>query len=179
MVSFGIPGSRLGLRRQGGFTLIELMVAMSVMAIIMAIAIPSVATYMAQQEIRGSAQQVVDVLREARDEAINEGEPRYVRFLPGDPGAYEVRRYDGDDWVLEEQETLHDSVSFTGADVTFPVIPNEPETGEVVPQHAAYFDTRGHYPFGVQAEYSLTLHGGMDRTETITLHTQTGQVSWD
>jgi type II secretion system protein H len=178
MVSFSIPGSRLGFLRQAGFTLVELMVAMGVMAVIMAIAVPTIATYTARQEIRGSAQQVVDVLREARDSAINEGEPRYVRFIAGNPGRYEVRWYDGDDWLIEEQEALHDSVTFGNADVTFPAVPNEPETGEQIPQYAAYFDTRGHYPFGMAATYSLTLHGGMNQTETITLHTQTGQVTW-
>jgi type II secretion system protein H len=185
MVSFRIPGIRLGAprgtlsgAREAGFTLIELMVSLSVMAILMAIAIPSVATYMAQQEIRGSAQQVVDVLRDARDSAINEGQPRYVEFLPGDPGAYEIWRYDGDEWVLEEEEVLHESVSFTNEDVDFPPIANRPVTGEQVPLNAAYFDTRGHYPSGHPASYSLTLRGGMDRTETITLYTQTGQVSW-
>jgi type II secretion system protein H len=179
MVSFSIPGSRLGPRDQDGFTLIELMVALSVMAIIMAIAIPTIATYTAQQELRGSAQEVVDVLRQARDAAVNEGEPRYVRFFAGDPGRYEVRWYDGSNWVVEEQSILHDSVSFTNSDITFPVVPNEPETGAQVPQYAAYFDTRGRYPFGMAASYTLTLHGAMDQTETITLHTQTGQVTWD
>jgi type II secretion system protein H len=179
MVGFVIPGFRLGSRGQEGFTLIELMVAMSVMAVIMAIAIPSIATYTSQQELRGSAQQVVDVLRETRDSAINEGEPRYVRFLPGDPGSYEVRWYDGNDWVVEEQEPLHASVSFADDDVTFPLLPNRPETGKQVPANAAYFDTRGHYPFGVASSFSITLHGGMDGSETITLHSQTGQVSWD
>jgi type II secretion system protein H len=188
MVSFRIPLFRLGIRPRGvasggfrpeaGFTLIELMVSLSVMSIIMAIAIPSVATYMAQQEIRGSAQQVVDVLRDARDSAINEGQPRYVEFRPGDPGAYEVRRYDGDEWVLEEEEILHDSVSFTSADVNFPTLPNRPVPGKVVPLNAVYFDTRGHYPAGHPGSYTLTLHGGMDRTETITVYTQTGQVNW-
>ena len=178
MDSFSIPGSRLALRRQDGFTLIELMVALSVMAIIMAIAIPSIATYTAQQEIRGSAQQVVDVLRDARDAAMNEGQPRYVLFEPGTPGGYEVWRYDGSAWVKEEEELLHQSVSFTSADVDFPLLQDRPQPLEIVPQNAAYFDTRGHYPSGHPASYTLTLRGGMDRTETITLYTQTGQVSW-
>jgi prepilin-type N-terminal cleavage/methylation domain-containing protein len=190
MVSFRIPGfgpvakrGRGGSRAsEGGFTLIELMVAMSVMAIIMAIAIPSVATYMALQEIRGSAQEVVDVLRDARDSAVNEGAPRYVEFIPGDPGSYQVKWYDdaSSDWIQETPVVpLHETVSFSNADVNFPLLVNRPETGELVPENAAYFDTRGHYPFGVASTFSITLHGGMDRSETITLHTQTGQVTWE
>jgi type II secretion system protein H len=172
----GRPPWRIA-RSDGGFTLIELMVAVSVMAVLMAIAIPSVANHMALQEIRASAQQVTDVLREARDTAINEGQPRYVLFDPSTVG-YEVRRYDGSDWVLEEEEPLHDSVSFTGEDVDFPALANRPEDGVSVPENAAYFDTRGHYPFGSAPSFTLTLHGRMGKTEVITLYSQTGQVSW-
>jgi type II secretion system protein H len=186
MVSLRIPSFGQGARRgrlasrrhEAGFTLIELMVSLSVMAVIMAIAIPTMTTHMALQEIRGSAQQVVDVLRDARDSAVNEGQPRYVRFFPGEPGSYEVRRYDGDEWVVEEQATLHESVSFSNADIDFPELSNRPETGAQVPLNAAYFDTRGHYPFGSASTYTLTLHGRMDKTEVLTLHSQTGQVVW-
>jgi type II secretion system protein H len=190
MVIFRLPWFRLSVRRRGrascvprredGFTLIELLVALSVMAIIMAIAIPTVTTHTALQEIRGSAQQVVDVLRDARDSAINEGQPRYVLFIPGSPGSYEVRRYNGASWVSETQVVpLHDSVSFTNADVDFPELSNRPETGVQVPLNAAYFDTRGHYPFGYEPTYSLTLHGRMGKTEVLTLYSQTGQVIWE
>jgi prepilin-type N-terminal cleavage/methylation domain-containing protein len=188
-VSFRIPAFRRGtwrrrpslraLRHEAGFTLVELMVSLSVMAIIMAIAIPTVATHMALQEIRGSTQQVVDVLRDARDSAMNEGQPRYVLFEPGTPGGYEVWRYNGSAWVQEEEELLHDSVSFSNTDVDFPELSNRPETGAQVPLNAAYFDTRGHYPFGSAPTFTLTLHGRMDKTEVLTLYSQTGQVVWE
>jgi type II secretion system protein H len=188
MVSFSISASRQGAQpghripapsREGGFTLIELMVAVAVMGVLMAIAIPTVATHMAQQELAGSAQQVMDVLRDARDSAVNEGQPRYVLFEAGDPGAYEIWRYDGSAWVQEEVEPLHESVSFTDADVTFPGLVNRPEAGAIVPENAAYFDTRGRYPFGSATSFTVTLHGGLGQTEVITLYSQTGQVSWD
>jgi prepilin-type N-terminal cleavage/methylation domain-containing protein len=167
-----------GVAGQAGFTIIELMVALAVMATLMAIAIPTVSTHMALQEIQGSAQQVVDVLRDARDSAMNEGQPRYVLFDPGPPAGYEIWRYDGSAWVQEEEELLHDSVTFSDADVTFPALANRPETGASVPDNAAYFDTRGRYPFGSAASYTLTLHGRLGKTEVLTLYAQTGQVSW-
>jgi prepilin-type N-terminal cleavage/methylation domain-containing protein len=166
---------------QAGFTLIELMVALAVMGILMAIAIPTVTTHMALQEIQGSAQEAVDVLRDARDSAMNEGQPRYVLFIPGDPGSYQVKRYDDDSggWIQETPIVpLHGTVSFTDADVTFPLLADRPETGASVPENAAYFDTRGRYPFGSAASYTLTLHGRLGKTEVLTLYSQTGQVTW-
>jgi type II secretion system protein H len=163
---------------QAGFTLIELMVALSVLGVLMAIAVPTMSSHMALQEIRGSAQQVVDVLRDARDSAMNEGQPRYVLFDPGSPAGYEIWRYDGSAWVQEEEETLHASVTFSDADVTFPALADRPESGASVPENAAYFDTRGRYPFGSAASYSLTLHGRLGKTEVLTLYSQTGQVTW-
>jgi type II secretion system protein H len=187
MVSFRVPACRVGASpgrrpsgsREEGFTLVELMVALSVMSIIMAITIPSISNHMALQEIRGSAQQVVDVLRDARDSAVNEGQPRYVLFIPGEPGGYEVWRYDGENWVQEEEELLHDSVSFSNTDVDFPELSNRPETNAHVPLNAAYFDTRGHYPFESEPTYTLTLHGRMGKTEVLILYSQTGQVVWE
>jgi type II secretion system protein H len=170
-------GSRLD-RERHGFTILELMVAMAVMAVLMAIAVPTVATHMAVQEIRGSAQQVVDVLREARDSAVNEGQPRYVLFDPASDG-YEIWRYDGSSWIQEEEEEFAESVTFDDSDVTFPGLTGRPEAGTSVPENAAYFDTRGRYPSGAAPSYTLTLRGRMGNSETLTLYTQTGQVIWE
>jgi hypothetical protein len=129
--------------------------------------------------VRGSTQQIVDILRDARSSAVDEGAPRYVLFSP--PRTVQTFRYDGTTWVAESQpEILPNTVSFTDAEVTFPALTDEPEAGApAVPENAAYFDTRGGYPFdvGLAETYSVTLKGGVDRVETLVLHTGTGQVT--
>jgi prepilin-type N-terminal cleavage/methylation domain-containing protein len=168
------------LRDERGMTLVELLTVLSVVGILFAIAAPAIQNHIALQEMRSSARQVLDVLREARSAAVDEGAPRYVLFTP--PRTYRVFRYDGADWVAETQaEVLPTSISFSDADVTFPGLTDEPEVGApAVPANAAYFGTRGGYPDenDVIAEtYSLTINGGVGRVETLTLHTTTGQVT--
>jgi Tfp pilus assembly protein FimT len=162
-------------------TLVEILVVTAVVGILFAIALPAVNTHVARQELRGATREVVEVLRDARSAAVDEAVPRYVAFTP--PRTYQVWRYDGGPWVpAETQVELPSSVSFSTADVTFSnvALAGEPEaTAAPVPNDAAYFDTRGAYPFhpSLPATYAVTLHGGADRTETLTLHTSTGQVT--
>jgi prepilin-type N-terminal cleavage/methylation domain-containing protein len=170
---------RLGprLRAQVGYTLIELMTVLGVVSVLIAIAAPTVASYIALQEVRGARQEVVQVLRDARDAALNEGVPRYVLFSP--PRSYQVFRYD-DGWVADGGVTsLGGSVSFATVDVTFPQVNNAPETGGTVPVDAAYFDTRGRYPFDPlePTSYTITLQGGLGRTAVLTVWRNTGQVT--
>jgi type IV pilus assembly protein PilA len=169
---------------QRGMTLIEIMVVVAVVAVLFAIALPAVNTHVALQELRGAVREVVEVLRDARSAAVDEGVPRYVVFTP--PRTYQVWTYEdqpaGGTWVEDERAyELPGSVEFDDADVTFSnaTLADEPETGATVPDNAAYFDTRGAYPYhsSLPSTYTLTLHGGLDRTEILTLHTSTGQVT--
>jgi prepilin-type N-terminal cleavage/methylation domain-containing protein len=164
---------------QAGYSLVELMTVLGVVGIIMAIAAPSISNHIALQQIRGAGREVVTVLRESREAAMNEGAPRYVLFTP--PSTYQVWRFDGSEWVAQTPQTdLGGSVSFSLADVTFPALPDEPVTGKPgVPEEAAYFDTRGRYPYNPAApsSYSITLRGGLGRILTLTVHETTGQVT--
>lgn len=166
---------------QRGMTLIEILVVTAIVGILFAIALPAVNSHVALQELRGATREVVEVLRDTRSAAVDEGVPRYVVFTP--PRTYQVWRYEGGAWVEEERaHQLPGSVEYSDTDVTFTnvALADEPETGApVVPNNAAYFDTRGAYPHhdSLPATYTLALHGGLDRTETLTLHTSTGQVT--
>jgi prepilin-type N-terminal cleavage/methylation domain-containing protein len=167
---------------QAGFSLVELMTVLGVVGIIMAIAAPTVQNHIALQEVRGAGRGVVDVLRDARDSAMNEGVPRYVLFdATATPRTYQIFKYTSTGWTTDgEQFTLPNSVVFDAADVTFPAVADAPAgTGQSVPQYAAYFDTRGRYPFDPTqpSSYTVTLHGGLGRTVTLTLWRNTGQVT--
>lgn len=169
-------------RSPAGFSLVELMTVLGVVGIIMAIAAPTISSHMALQEIRGEARRVVDVLRDARDSALNEGVPRYVLFrTTTTPREYQMYKFSGGAWATDgEVFKLPSSVTFDSSDVTFPSVADAPAgSGQAVPQDAAYFDTRGRYPFDPTqpSSYTITLHGGLGRTETLTLWRNTGQVT--
>jgi prepilin-type N-terminal cleavage/methylation domain-containing protein len=160
-------------------TLVEMLTVLAVVGVLFAIAAPTISNHIALQHMRGSTRQIVDMMRDARSSAVDEGQPRYVLFTP--PRTVRIFRYDGTTWVAETQpEVLSNTVSFIDAEVTFPGLTNQPEAGAPpVPENAAYFDTRGGYPSGpgLANAYSLTLRGGVGRVETLTLHTTTGQVT--
>lgn len=158
-------------------TIVELMVALIVVGILIAIVAPTASSYIARQELAGAGRTAVQVLRDARDAAMNESAPRYVLFDP-DADTYQVYRFDGTDWVPATQaRSLGGTVSFTDGDVTFPALSNHPQAGATVPENAAYFDTRGRYPSGYASSYSLTLRGGGGRTVVLTFYTATGEVT--
>jgi prepilin-type N-terminal cleavage/methylation domain-containing protein len=169
-------------RSPAGFSLVELMTVLGVVGVIMAIAAPTVRNHIALQEVRGAARGLVDVLRDARDSAVNEGVPRYVLFDSSmTPREYRMFKFSGGNWVPDGGVfELPGSVTFAPADVTFPPVADAPAgTGQSVPQYAAYFDTRGRYPFDPTqpSSYSITLHGGLGRTVTLTVWRNTGQVT--
>jgi prepilin-type N-terminal cleavage/methylation domain-containing protein len=167
---------------QRGMTLIELMVSLFVVAILMAIAIPTTATYIARQELKAGAREVVEVLRDAREAAMNESVPRFVLFEPA-INSYRVCRFNTTTsaWPATSACTpvaLGNSVSFSDADVTFPAVANQPINGANIPNNAVYFDTRGRYPFGSAAStYAITLRSRGGQSITLTLYTATGQVT--
>jgi prepilin-type N-terminal cleavage/methylation domain-containing protein len=167
---------------QRGMTLVELMVSLMVVSILMAIAIPTAATYLARQELKASAREIVEVFRDSREAAINEGIPRFVLFEPA-LNSYRVCRFDTGANNWPDSDTcppvpLGGAISFSDADVTFPALPNQPVNLANVPENAAYFDTRGRYPFGsAAATYAITLRSRGGKTITLTLYTGTGQVT--
>jgi type II secretory pathway pseudopilin PulG len=156
-------------------TLVELLVVLSVVAILFAIAAPTVSNHIALQHMRGSTQQIVDILRDARSSAIDEGVPRYVVFTP--PRTVQAFRYNGTAWVSDgEQFIFPSTVQFDP--VSFKAYDDEPEPGAAVPGNAVYFDTRGVYPYtpDLPSSYTITLRGSVERVETVIIHTSTGQV---
>lgn len=60
-------------RRPSGFTLIELMVTISIVAIAMAIAVPSMTTFMRNAELTSFANSLVSAINVARGEAMKRG----------------------------------------------------------------------------------------------------------
>lgn len=69
------PGEQMGMLRvavrvQTGFTMVELMVALAVLAILTVIAAPSMAEYLERSRLRGAAEEAIAVLGQARQAAV-------------------------------------------------------------------------------------------------------------
>jgi type IV fimbrial biogenesis protein FimT len=61
--------------RQRGFTLIELMVALAIAALLLLLGMPSFTTYLRNSEIRSTSESLINGLRAATAEAANRNQP--------------------------------------------------------------------------------------------------------
>jgi prepilin-type N-terminal cleavage/methylation domain-containing protein len=73
-----------------GFTLIEMLVVMSLMLVLIALGIPALQTALHQSKIRGIVQEVTVLMRQARLDAVKSSTQAVVQIIPstgaGDPG---------------------------------------------------------------------------------------------
>ena len=69
-------------RSAAGFTLVELIIVMALLAIVMAIAAPSLSRSMRQRNLDGEAARLLAATEYARDEAISQGVPMTVWIDP-------------------------------------------------------------------------------------------------
>ena len=79
------PGKRRAMGARAGFSLIELMVAVGIMAVLLALAGPQVGQWAENQKAKAAARSVAGVFLKARAEAIRTGNNHIVFF--GNPGA--------------------------------------------------------------------------------------------
>lgn len=56
--------------RANGFTLIELMIALGLSALLLTLAVPSISTFLRNTEVRSTSESIVNGLRTARSEAV-------------------------------------------------------------------------------------------------------------
>ena len=71
-----------------GLTLIEMMVALAICAVLMSLAVPSFGQYLQRQRLKAAAQGLELDLREARFEAARRGSALYVSFRDGPDWCY-------------------------------------------------------------------------------------------
>jgi type IV fimbrial biogenesis protein FimT len=63
-----------------GFTLLEMLIAMAILAIIISVAVPSLSGFSANQRLIGAAEQVFSHLQQARSEAVARNTRVFVNF---------------------------------------------------------------------------------------------------
>lgn len=83
---------------EAGFTLIELMVALAVLAIIAAIAVPAMQGLIAANRLSGASTELVTALQVARSEAIRRNAP--VTVCGSDDGASCANTTDWSRWIV-------------------------------------------------------------------------------
>ena len=110
------------MNRESGFTLVELMVTLTVLAILIAIGVPGFAQFVQGQRTTTQVNEMIGVLNLARSEALSRSRPVAIRSMDGNwSNGFQVWR-DGNadgDFVDAEDELLRD---FAGADrATFTV----------------------------------------------------------
>lgn len=96
--------------RESGFSLIELMIVVGLVAVLAGMTVPAIAGAMKQYELVTASQQVVSTIRSARLQAVARNMVLKVRFdFPGD-GQYQV--VDAAGAAVGRVQTLDDGITF-------------------------------------------------------------------
>ncbi len=82
------------MRSEEGFSLLEILAALAIVAILLGLALPSWQRSLAMQDLRYGTEQLATDLREAQERAKTERKP-YTVTLEEDSGTYWIRRSGG------------------------------------------------------------------------------------
>ena len=98
-----------------GFTLIELMVTIAVLAILMTIAAPSVSAQLANQRVKSTASTLANALKEAKVESIIRRQNVTVVYISNStPKTIELQKANGDkisSYNLSDKSTVTQTIS--------------------------------------------------------------------
>ncbi|MDO9528840.1 MAG: GspH/FimT family pseudopilin [Syntrophales bacterium] len=99
------------MRSQKGFTLVELMIVVAVMAIMSAFAFPAFQDWMVKNRLNGAARQVMSDLMEARMKAVKENTTVTVARLNGSDHEYKIS-------TASEEKTIDIKLNYHDVDIT-------------------------------------------------------------
>lgn len=93
---------RIGrLPSERGFSLVELLVALAIMGLVVAVAVPTSARFYESMQARQAARSTLAILASAREDALSSGRPQDVQVRPS------TRRL----WTAEREYTFPASIS--------------------------------------------------------------------
>lgn len=82
-------------RRREGFAALELLIAIAVGALLVALVMPSLERYQRAREMRQSARQLLAAVRLAQQQAVTGDEDVRLVYTAGTPGRYAIEKLDG------------------------------------------------------------------------------------
>ena len=109
------------MRQAAGFTLIEILIVVGLVAVMAAVTVPTVAGAMDRYYINSAGQQVASTIRTARFQAVARNIRTQVNFDSPAVGQYQTEIWDGMSWdALGEVQRLSTGITFGDgiADVT-------------------------------------------------------------
>lgn len=106
--------------KQSGFTLIELIVIIAIVAVFAAIAVPNFLSYMPKSRLNGAARQVMGDLMAARMKAVKENTTVTVTMVSNSDHEYKILTAGGEEKTINIQSNYRD-VTIVGSftDISF------------------------------------------------------------
>lgn len=106
--------SRTTLLQQDGFTLVEMVVTLSLLAILMAMSIGALSYYLAGKSLDTAVTELTTQIREAQSLAVATGNTYRIDFSDPARTTYTLQRRSGSDWVnVRNAISLPGGVSFS------------------------------------------------------------------
>ncbi len=105
-----------------GFTLLELLVVMAIIAILTAMSMPAISGYLKGARLKGGARQIVSALRMARQLAITKRDIYSVDFNTGNRQfwvEWDNQTSGSVDTLVDEIRTLPDTINFDSSQGTY------------------------------------------------------------
>lgn len=91
---------RMTTRRRRGFTLVELMISIALLAMLMALAAPSFSTWIRNTQVRTMSQTLVNGMRVAQSEAVRRNRQVVFFLTNAQPGLAATAAENGVNWVI-------------------------------------------------------------------------------
>ncbi|MDN3454207.1 MULTISPECIES: prepilin-type N-terminal cleavage/methylation domain-containing protein [unclassified Psychrobacter] len=127
-----------------GFTLIELMVTIAVLAIIVGIATPSINSQLANQRVKSTTATLANALKEAKNESLirrqsitlsydNNSNPKMINITDADAGKIASYRYDSKSIIkssktsidFEPSKRVDAAITYTVCDKNTSIVPRQ------------------------------------------------------